>query len=130
MPVVPASASVWHEPQFAVKIDFPSVGCSAVTPVPGDRADVGGDVLVDRLILILDAERVALDVVAARQRPWRPSGPGIPGARSTVSSIGKRIWLATTCVNVSDVIPPRAPVRTRRRGSARSFPFVPASASV
>ena len=30
----PASVSVWHEPQFAVKIDFPSVGFSAVTPVP------------------------------------------------------------------------------------------------
>ncbi len=34
LPDVPASASVWHEPQFVVKIVLPSVGFSAVTPVP------------------------------------------------------------------------------------------------
>ena len=67
MPDVPASASVWQEPQFAVKIDFPSVGFSAVTPVPGDGADVRRDV-VDRLILVVDAEARTLDVVARRER--------------------------------------------------------------
>jgi len=34
LPEVPASDRVWHEPHVAVKIDLPSVGCSAVTPVP------------------------------------------------------------------------------------------------
>ena len=63
MPVVPASASVWHEPQLAVKIDFPSVGLLRRDAGARDRADVDGDVLY-RLILILDAEGVAFDVVA------------------------------------------------------------------
>ena len=66
MPFVPASASVWHEPQLAVKIDLPSVGSLRRDAGAGHRADVDGDVL-HGLILVLDAESVALDVVTRRQ---------------------------------------------------------------
>ncbi len=53
----------------------------------------------------------------------------MPGAPVEVSVIGYRIWLATTCVNVADVIPAS---RACAKASSRFgpiVPFVPASAS-
>ena len=54
----------------------------------------------------------------------------MPGAPVEVVSIGNRIWAATTCVNVSEVIPS---ARACAKASSRFGPIVPAvpaSASV
>ncbi len=67
VPLVPASASVWQLPQVVVKIVFPSVGLLGGHARACDPPDVRADVR-SRLVLVVDTEGVAVDVVALGQR--------------------------------------------------------------
>src|SRR3970282_649406 len=107
-------------------MDFPSVGFSALLPVPATAPTYTA--------MSSDASPSSSTQnepgFASAQSGRGVSTPGIPGAPVEVFVIGYQIWSWTTWVNVSDVMPAS---RAWANASSRFGPMgpaVPASASV